>query len=147
MLSHQPGGKGAGRGVEEPALPAAPARAPMSRQPPRWDAGGEPAQTNQLGPMLLPMGICPVGAKGWMVPLGRAEVALSSHVVASRSPRVLPGPCHVLQTPSFCTWPAVVPWHEDAATQNAALAAPQTPGSRCQTWVRAAGLSSGKSNP
>lgn len=30
--------------------------------------------------------------------------------------------------PSFCTWPAAVPWHEAPPTQNAVLAALRTPG-------------------
>lgn len=86
MLSHQPGGKGAGRGVEKPAPSAASAQAPASQQPPQRGAGAEPAQTNQLGPTLLHTGLCPVGAKLRMEPLGWAEIALSSPRRGEREP-------------------------------------------------------------
>lgn len=91
---------------------------------PQWDTGGEPAQTNQLGPMMLPMGLCLVGAKGWTVPLGWAE---TRPVISPWRGAEASGCCQipagnamsrdalcwqqlswdVLQPPPFCTWPAV----------------------------------------
>lgn len=136
MFSRQPGGKGAGRGVEEHRLLLQRCCSPCHGTL-RVNRHRQTSSAPCCGALL-------VHTERWTVPPRVGRDGPVTSLWQERDPRC----CRVLPAmpgaqplswellpalqhsphPSFCTWPAAVPWHEAPPTQNAVLAALRTPG-------------------